>query len=124
MSEYLEFIYIIPNNLGHLPFITVIIKKLMMEEFKMTKAELIAKIAEKAGLSKADAGKALNATVESITAALKKGDKVALVGFGTFETRKRAARKGKNPQTGAEIKIPATTTPAFKAGKGLKDAVK
>ncbi|MBE7060003.1 MAG: HU family DNA-binding protein [Ruminococcaceae bacterium] len=90
----------------------------------MTKAELIAKIAEKAGLSKADAGKALNATVESITAALKKGDKVALVGFGTFETRKRAARKGKNPQTGAEIKIPATTTPAFKAGKGLKDAVK
>ena len=90
----------------------------------MTKAELIAKIAEKSGLSKADAGKALNATVESITAALKKGDKVALVGFGTFETRKRAARKGKNPQTGAEIKIPATTTPAFKAGKGLKDAVK
>lgn len=124
MSEYLEFIYIIPNNLGHLPFVTVTIKKLMMEELKMTKAELIAKIAEKAGLSKADAGKALNATVESITAALKKGDKVALVGFGTFETRKRAARKGKNPQTGAEIKIPATTTPAFKAGKGLKDAVK
>ena len=124
MSEYLEFIYIIPNNLRHLPFVTVTIKKLMMEELKMTKAELIAKIAEKAGLSKADAGKALNATVESITAALKKGDKVALVGFGTFETRKRAARKGKNPQTGAEIKIPATTTPAFKAGKGLKDAVK
>ena len=90
----------------------------------MTKAELIAKIAEKAGLSKADAGKALNATIDSITAALKKGDKVALVGFGTFETRKRAARKGKNPQTGAEIKIPATTTPAFKAGKALKDAVK
>ena len=90
----------------------------------MTKAELIAKIAEKAEISKADAGKALNATVDSITEALKKGDKVALVGFGTFETRKRAARKGKNPQTGAEIKIPATTTPAFKAGKALKDAVK
>ncbi len=90
----------------------------------MTKAELIAKIAEKAEISKADAGKALNATIDSITAALKKGDKVALVGFGTFETRKRAARKGKNPQTGAEIKIPATTTPAFKAGKALKDAVK
>ena len=90
----------------------------------MTKAELIAQIADKAGISKADAGKALNATVDSITAALKKGDKVALVGFGTFETRKRAARKGKNPQTGAEIKIPATTTPAFKAGKALKDAVK
>lgn len=90
----------------------------------MTKAELIAKIAEKAKISKADAGKALNATIDSITTALKKGDKVALVGFGTFETRKRAARKGKNPQTGAEIKIPATTTPAFKAGKALKDAVK
>ncbi len=90
----------------------------------MTKAELIAKIAEKAEISKADAGKALNATIDSITAALKKGEKVALVGFGTFETRKRAARKGKNPQTGAEIKIPATTTPAFKAGKALKDAVK
>lgn len=89
----------------------------------MTKAELIAKIAEKAGLSKADAGKALNATVESITAALKKGDKVALVGFGTFETRKRAARTGRNPQTGEEIKIKASTIPAFKAGKALKEKV-
>ncbi len=90
----------------------------------MTKAELIAKIADEAGLSKKDAEKALNATIAGITGALKKGDKVALVGFGTFETRKRAARKGKNPQTGAEIKIPATTTPAFKAGKALKEAVK
>ncbi len=90
----------------------------------MTKAELIAKIADGAGLSKKDAEKALNATIASITGALKKGDKVALVGFGTFETRKRAARTGKNPQTGKEIKIPATTTPAFKAGKALKEAVK
>jgi len=90
----------------------------------MTKAELIAKIAAEAELSKKDAEKALNATIASITDALKKGDKVALVGFGTFETRKRAARKGKNPQTGKEIKIPATTTPAFKAGKALKEAVK
>ena len=90
----------------------------------MTKAELIAKIADEAGLSKKDAEKALNATIASITGALKKGDKVALVGFGTFETRKRAARTGKNPQTGKEIKIPATTTPAFKAGKALKEAVK
>ncbi len=90
----------------------------------MTKAELIAKIAEGAELSKKDAEKALNATIASITEALKKGDKVALVGFGTFETRKRAARKGKNPQTGKEISIPATTTPAFKAGRVLKDAVK
>ena len=90
----------------------------------MTKAELIAKIAEGAELSKKDAEKALNATIAGITEALKKGDKVALVGFGTFETRKRAARKGKNPQTGKEISIPATTTPAFKAGKALKEAVK
>lgn len=90
----------------------------------MTKAELIAKIADEAGLSKKDAEKALNATIDSITGALKNGEKVALVGFGTFETRERAARKGKNPQTGEEISIPATTTPAFKAGKALKDAVK
>lgn len=90
----------------------------------MTKAELIAKIAAEAEISKKDAEKALNATIASITDALKKGDKVALVGFGTFETRKRAARTGKNPQTGKEIKIPATTTPAFKAGKALKEAVK
>ena len=90
----------------------------------MTKAELIAKIADQAGLSKKDAEKALNATIASITGALKKGDKVALVGFGTFETRKRAARKGKNPQTGKEISIPATVSPAFKAGKALKEAVK
>ena len=90
----------------------------------MTKAELIAKIADQAGLSKKDAEKALNATIASITGALKKGDKVALVGFGTFETRKRAARKGKNPQTGKEISIPATVAPAFKARKALKEAVK
>ena len=90
----------------------------------MTKAELIANIAAEAEISKKDAEKALNATIASITDALKKGDKVALVGFGTFETRKRAARTGKNPQTGKEIKIPATTTPAFKAGKALKEAVK
>ena len=95
-----------------------------MEETKMTKAELIANIAAEAEISKKDAEKALNATIASITDALKKGDKVALVGFGTFETRKRAARTGKNPQTGKEIKIPATTTPAFKAGKALKEAVK
>ncbi|MBQ3054083.1 MAG: HU family DNA-binding protein [Clostridia bacterium] len=90
----------------------------------MKKVELIAKIAADAAISKKDAEKALNATVAAITDALKKGDKVALVGFGTFETRKRAARMGKNPQTGKEIKIPATTIPAFKAGKALKEAVK
>lgn len=90
----------------------------------MNKSELIAKIAENAELSKKDAEKALNAFVDSVTDALKAGDKVVLVGFGSFETKQRAARKGKNPQTGAEIDIPATTVPAFKVGKALKDAVK
>lgn len=89
----------------------------------MTKVELIAAVAENAGLTKKDAEQAVNATVEAITAALAKGDKVSLVGFGTFETRERPARKGLNPRTKEEITIPATTTPAFKAGKALKDAV-
>ena len=89
----------------------------------MNKADLVASIAAKAGLTKKDAEAALNAVVASIEEALVKGDKVALVGFGTFETKKRAARKGKNPQTGAEISIAASTVPSFKAGKGLKDAV-
>ncbi len=90
----------------------------------MTKSDLIAQVAEAADLSKKDAEKAVNAIVSSITDALAKGDKVALVGFGTFETRKRPARKGRNPQTKQEITIPASTAPAFKAGKALKDAVK
>lgn len=90
----------------------------------MNKTELIAEIAAKAELSKKDAEKALNAFVESVTEGLKKGEKVVLVGFGSFETKKRAARKGKNPQTGAIIDIPAATVPTFKVGKGLKDAVK
>lgn len=89
----------------------------------MTKVDLIAQVAETAELSKKDAEKAVNAVIDSITGALKKGDKVSLVGFGTFETRKREARKGRNPQTKQEITIPASTVPAFKAGKGLKDAV-
>ena len=90
----------------------------------MNKSELIAKISDKAELTKKDAEKALNAFVESVTEALKADDKVVLVGFGSFETKKRAARKGKNPQTGAIIDIPAATVPAFKVGKALKDAVK
>ena len=85
---------------------------------------MIAEIAAKAELSKKDAEKALNAFVESVTEGLKKGEKVVLVGFGSFETKKRAARKGKTPQTGAIIDIPAATVPTFKVGKGLKDAVK
>ncbi len=90
----------------------------------MNKTELVAAIAAKAEISKKDADKALAATLATITGALKAGDKVQLIGFGTFETRKRAARKGKNPRTGAEVMIPAAKVPAFKAGKALKDIVK
>ncbi len=89
----------------------------------MKKSELVAIMAEKAELKKVDAEKALNAFVDAVTEALAKGDKISLVGFGSFETKKRAARKGKNPLTGEEISIAASTVPAFKAGRGLKDAV-
>ncbi len=89
----------------------------------MTKAELVSAVAEQAGLTKADAEKAIKALTTAITNSLKKGDKLSLVGFGTFSTAKRAARKGQNPQTGKKIDIPASVTPKFKAGKSLKDAV-
>lgn len=89
----------------------------------MNKQELVSSVAEKSGLTKKDSEKAVNAVFASIEGALAKGDKVQLVGFGTFEVRKRAARKGRNPQTGAEIKIAAAKVPAFKAGKALKDSV-
>ncbi|BDC78555.1 TPA: HU family DNA-binding protein [Pseudomonas aeruginosa] len=89
----------------------------------MNKTELIDAIAEKADLSKADAGKALNATIEAIQGALKSGEAVTLVGFGTFDVKNRAARTGRNPQTGKEINIAAAKVPGFKAGKALKDAV-
>jgi DNA-binding protein HU-beta len=89
----------------------------------MTKSELIDAIAEKAGLSKADASKALSATLESVTDALKAGEKVALIGFGTFRVSLRAARTGKNPQTGEAIAIPASKAAKFKTGQKLKDAV-
>ena len=89
----------------------------------MNKSELIDAIAADAGISKEAAKKALNSFTENVTKALAKGDKVALVGFGTFSTSERAARTGKNPQTGAEIKIAACKAPKFKAGKALKDAV-
>lgn len=90
----------------------------------MTKAELIDKIATSANLTKADAARALDATLDSVKAAMKKGQKVTLVGFGTFSVSKRKARKGRNPRTGAEIKIPAAKVPKFTAGKTLKDAIK
>lgn len=89
----------------------------------MTKNELIAAVAEAAELTKKDAEKAVTATVDAITKALADGDKVSLVGFGTFEARKRPARTGRNPRTKETIEIPASTVPAFKAGKALKDAV-
>ena len=89
----------------------------------MTKAELITAVAEKAGLKKVEAEKAVAAFVSTVTGCLKQGDKLSLVGFGTFSTSKRAARKGQNPQTGKKITIAAATVPKFKPGKGLKDAV-
>ena len=89
----------------------------------MTKQELINKIAD-AGMTKVDAGKALDALEGAITDALKRGEKVTWTGFGTFEVRSRAARMGRNPQTGAPLHIAASKTPAFKAGKTLKDSVK
>ena len=90
----------------------------------MNKAELIAAIAAKTGDTKKGAEASVNAFVDVITEALIEGDKVQLVGFGSFEVRKRAARKGRNPQTKEEIKIPASKAPVFKAGKALKDLVK
>jgi DNA-binding protein HU-beta len=89
----------------------------------MNKAELIGAVSEASEVSKADAGRAVDAVIDVITKALKKGDTVTLVGFGTFSVRKRAARQGRNPQTGETIKIKASKNPAFKAGKALKDAV-
>ena len=89
----------------------------------MTIVELIAAVAADAGLTKKDAEKAVNSAVNAITEALKNGEKVSLVGFGTFEVRERPERKGRNPQTKQEITIPASKLPAFKAGKALKDAV-
>lgn len=89
----------------------------------MNKADLIAAIAAKTGDTKKVAEASVNAFVDVVTETLKKGDKVQLVGFGSFEVRKRAARKGRNPQTKEEIKIPASKAPVFKAGKALKETV-
>lgn len=89
----------------------------------MNKSELVDAIASGADISKASAGRALDATIDTITETLRKGDQVALVGFGTFTVKDRAARTGRNPQTGKTIEIAAARVPGFKAGKGLKDAV-
>lgn len=89
----------------------------------MNKNDLVEAVASDANLSKADAGRAVDAVVSAITGALKRGDTVSVLGFGTFTVRDRAARTGRNPRTGEEIKIAASRNPAFKAGKALKDAV-
>ena len=90
----------------------------------MTKADLVAQVAKKAGLTSKAAKDAVNTVFSSISAAMKRGEKVVVTGFGTFVVRRRASRKGRNPQTGEEIKIPASKVPAFKPGKALKDSVK
>jgi len=92
-------------------------------EVDVTKAELVNAIAKEADLTKAQAGKALDATVKAISEALKQGDKITIVGFGTFSVGERAARVGKNPQTGERLEIKASKVPKFKAGKLLKDSV-
>jgi len=89
----------------------------------VNKSELVDAIADAADLSKASAGRALDAAVDAVASALSNGDQVSLVGFGTFSVKHRAARTGRNPQTGAEIQIKAANVPSFKAGKALKDAV-
>jgi len=89
----------------------------------VNKTELVGSVAEKTGMTKKDAEKAINALFESIEGALAQNDKVQVIGFGTFEVKSREERKGRNPQTGAEITIPASKSPVFKAGKSLKDTV-
>lgn len=99
------------------------LKYQIKENFNMNKADLITSTAEKSGLNKKDSEAAINAFVASVEEGLANGEKVTLVGFGTFEAKKRAARKGRNPQTKKEIMIPASTVPVFKAGKTLKEKV-
>ena len=98
-------------------------ENILKEDATLNKQELVANVAEQAGLTKKDAEKAVNAVFETVKGALSGGDKVQLIGFGTFEVKARKARKGRNPQTGKEINIPASKNPVFKAGKALKDSV-
>ena len=107
--------------MGYVP--CVIITENSEEEYNMNKTELVAAMAEKTGLSKKDAESALNAFTGVVAEELKKGEKIQLVGFGTFEVSERAARTGRNPQTGEEMTIAASKAPKFKAGKALKDAI-
>ena len=100
-----------------------LIEQIIRKGSRVNKTELIEAIAASADIPKAAAGRALDAVVENVTTALKNGDSVVLVGFGTFSVKERAARTGRNPQTGKEIQIAASKVPGFKAGKALKDAV-
>ena len=104
-------------------YIIKIFKIIQRRTLSMNKAELVAAIAEKTELSKKDSEKALKAFVDVVTEELKKGEKIQLVGFGTFEVSERAAREGRNPQTGETMTIAASKAPKFKAGKALKDAI-
>ena len=96
---------------------------ILKEDATLNKQELVANVAEQASLTKKDAEKAVNAVFEAIKSALSEGDRIQLIGFGTFEVKDRKARKGRNPQTGKEIEIAASKMPVFKAGKALKDSV-
>ena len=98
-------------------------ENILKEDATLNKQELVANVAEQASLTKKDAEKAVNAIFETIKSALAEGDKIQLIGFGTFEVKDRKARKGRNPQTGKEIEIAASKMPVFKAGKALKDSV-
>jgi DNA-binding protein HU-beta len=98
--------------------------KLLIEVHGMNKTELIKAVSEKAEITQKDAARVLETMLETITNTLANEDKVQIIGFGTFEVRERSARKGRNPQTGEELEIPASKAPAFKPGKELKDAVK
>ncbi len=122
---------IIPNNAKMLNLFWFFVKLVYVQvdcttttkDTLMNKSELVASIAKKSGLSQAQSADALNAFISTVGEALEAGDSIALVGFGTFSVKERAARTGRNPQTGAEMQIPASKVPSFKAGKGLKDAV-
>jgi len=105
-------------------FVLILFVSFWEEVNVMNKTDLINAVAEKSELSKKDATKAVDAVFEAVMDSLKNGEKVQLIGFGNFEVRERSARKGRNPQTGEEIEIPASKVPAFKPGKALKDVVK
>jgi DNA-binding protein HU-beta len=125
MKIYSNFSYLFaPFHLYNIGKIAATFRRSGQGGYIMTKTDLVSAVAEKACVTKKDAGAVLDALIDEIIGAVKKGDRVQLVGFGTFELRERAARTGLNPQTKEQIEIPASKAPAFKAGKAFKDAVK